>query len=1143
VKPDRELLLCREGKINALFSDTFMRKQIIGLLLLFGSLGVNAQSIRFGNEWINHSQTYFRIPVTEKAVYRLTTADLQKAGFPVSSVDPTTLQLFRRGIEQAILVTGEADKKLDTPDYLEFLGEGNDGLQDTLLYRPMNAQPHPYYSMYSDTAAYFLTWRTDGKPGKRVAIVQETKPDGLLPETHHIAEQLLVLKDEMSTNPATGPTPFITQYEVYFEEGEAWTGPMQQKDKPYSQVFKLPGWASNTPEKPEIELLLNGRDTYSHLVDVSVGSANRSLGSLKFNGFQPSRFSAQLQTTDLIVKNEDQSAELTLNTVSNGAGEFDRYSVSFVRIRYPQTISLKNGNQQLLRLLSKAGGRSYLEIPDAPATTVVYDITEAGAAKLIVGTQDGTTRRLVVPNTTISRQLMIATNAVTPTRLERVVFRKFDPVKPNYLIVSHELLMKPVGQVADPVRAHAAYRASVQGGQYDTLVVTMKELTNQFSFGERTPLAIRRFADYMLTGGTNKFLFLVGRSSVYFPFRKNPNQYYLDLVPTIGNVPGSDILLTAGLAGFPENVQALPTGRLNTLLPQDVLNYGNKVKEFESNTVNLPWRKEVLHLSGGRTQSEQDGFKSILNEAKGLVQQQYLGSEVTTRSKTTDEPVERIDITDKVNDGVSMITFFGHSSPTVADLDIGYVSDPVFSYRNKGRYPLMFFNGCGIGNIFYGGTVLSSNWILTPDKGAIAILAHCFEGFTAPLNTYIIQFYKTLFTDSSYFAKPIGIVHQETTRHVLATTKDLYQIGNANQMVLQGDPALRLFPLPKADFQVQSSGISRIDNAADSVRLRVVVTNAGRFDQRNQLSLTVRKRLADGQTKPYKTVVRSAVAFRDTIYYSFRPDLESIGVTRHELVLDAENQVDELDETNNLVVFTVSKSSDKYTVALPDSSQRFPADHFNPLLDVTFDGARIADGALVSPNPTIQVIVQDEDLYRIRRDTLGIDMLLRKPCEGCNFQRVVLSNADVQWTPAGPDNRFTLNYHPQNLADGLYTLRVQAADVSGNKAGFIPYEINFRVKSSDSLSMIRPTPNPFWLHTRFQFTITGKNSPGEGQLFIRNLNGQLVRSFRQPLRFGENGFYWDGTDQGGVSLPNGLYVFRFERDDGRHLEGRVILNR
>ena len=45
-----------------------MRKLGYVLLLLLSSSIVNAQKLRFGNEWINYDQTYYRIPVTEGAV-------------------------------------------------------------------------------------------------------------------------------------------------------------------------------------------------------------------------------------------------------------------------------------------------------------------------------------------------------------------------------------------------------------------------------------------------------------------------------------------------------------------------------------------------------------------------------------------------------------------------------------------------------------------------------------------------------------------------------------------------------------------------------------------------------------------------------------------------------------------------------------------------------------------------------------------------------------------------------------------------------------------------------------------------------------------------------------------------------------------
>ena len=98
------------------------------------ALSTNAQ--RYGNEWINFQQTYFKIPVAQKGLYRISTNELRQAGVPVSTLNPTSIQLFFRGKEQAIFIQGETDNRLDESDYLEFYGEGNDGTQDSLLYLP-----------------------------------------------------------------------------------------------------------------------------------------------------------------------------------------------------------------------------------------------------------------------------------------------------------------------------------------------------------------------------------------------------------------------------------------------------------------------------------------------------------------------------------------------------------------------------------------------------------------------------------------------------------------------------------------------------------------------------------------------------------------------------------------------------------------------------------------------------------------------------------------------------------------------------------------------------------------------------------------------------------------------------------------------
>ncbi|MGM9512046.1 C25 family cysteine peptidase [Larkinella sp. GY13] len=1127
-----------------------MRLILLSFLFCLLSLKLIAQTTEFGNEWIEFGQTYYRIPITQPGVYRLTTADLQKAGVSVASINPTSLQVFRRGIELAIYIAGESDNKLDADDYLEFIGERNDGRQDSLLYRPRNAQPHPYYSMYSDTAAYFLTWRLDGRKGKRMDVSFETDAQGLTPEPYHLAEQLTVLTNEISINQSNGgPSPFPSAYELFFEEGEGYTGPMLKKDSLVSRTFLLDGWVRTAPEKPHMELLLNGRDNTTHLVNVFSGKTapgSSPLANTRFEWFNAGRLAFDVPPADV-----SSSNELTLSTQSYGPFETDRYSVSYYRLRFPQTFSLSNLTRKTINLLPNPQGRSYVELTDAPANPLLYDLTDPVHPRRLTAVRDQTLLKLIVPNTETPRQLLITAGTLTPSRLERTVFRKIDPAKHNYLVVSHESLMKPVGNVANPVKAYAGYRASAAGGSHDTLVVTMKQLLNQFSYGERTPLAIRRFADYMLTGkplsaDTTKYMLLIGRGNAYYPMRTSADQYYRDLVLTIGNVPGSDLLLTEGLAGYPANVPAIPTGRINTLNPQEVLAYLEKVKEFERTPVNEPWRKEVLHLSGGSSVFEVTTFRRILDRVSETARRQYVGANITVKAKQTDEPVERVDVSGIVNAGVALMTFFGHSSPIVTDLDFGYASKPSYGYHNKGRYPLMFFNGCGVGNIFFGSVGnLSTDWLLTPDKGAIAILAHSGSGYSGPLETYTQQFYQTLFADTAFLNKPIGLIQQETTRRVLAQYSGAYDISNAHQMVLQGDPVLRLFPIQKPDFSVNSSGVFQRGSQKDSVRFGVVVTNAGRFEAGQRVGLAVRQRLADGQMRSYGTKMNNAIAYRDTLFYAFKPESLPNADTpnRFEIAVDPDNQIAESEEKNNVLVFDLKAGADGYTVVLPDSGQRFPPDRLNPLLSVTFDGIQLKNEALVSANPLIRLILQDEDPYRIRQDTVGIEVFLKKTCATCDFERVTLSGVDVSWKPAGPDNRFVLDYQPRNLADGLYALQIYAADVSGNRAGPGPYEIQFRVQNEDSLSAVQATPNPFSTHTRLRFTVSGPESPGEGQILIRNLNGHLVRTLWQPVRVGENLVFWDGTDQGGVPLPNGLYVFRLLLTDGRQKSGKAVLHR
>ena len=176
------------------------------------------------------------------------------------------------------------------------------------------------------------------------------------------------------------------------------------------------------------------------------------------------------------------------------------------------------------------------------------------------------------------------------------------------------------------MQAYADYRSSEAGGGFNALVVNTQQLYDQFAYGEKTPLGIRRFARFMYLGSNRqtKYVFLIGKAvslpDRYFrddfpnflDIRQNFAHSQIDLVPTIG-FPPSDNALVSGLSDndLRQSTPDIPIGRIPAINPSQVLSYLEKVIEHET-VPNMLWQKNIIHLSGGNTVSEQVLFKGYL---------------------------------------------------------------------------------------------------------------------------------------------------------------------------------------------------------------------------------------------------------------------------------------------------------------------------------------------------------------------------------------------------------------------------------------------------------------------------------------------------------------------------------------------------
>jgi hypothetical protein len=306
----------------------------------------------------------------------------------------------------------------------------------------------------------------------------------------------------------------------------------------------------------------------------------------------------------------------------------------------------------------------------------------------------------------------------------------------------------------------------------------------------------------------------------------------------------------------------------------------------------------------------------------------------------------------------------------------------------------------------------------------------------------------------------------------------------------------------KVNFGIAFKNISK--NDFDSVRVKLAVTNK---DNVEEVVFDGRKKalIAGDNIKFNVPIDTRLLAGQNTVFINFNPD----------------NDQPEEHFFNNYAF--------KNLYVRPDS--------LSPVMDVTFDGTHILNRDIVSAKPHILVKLSDEMKAMVLDDTSLVTVNVRYP-DG-NLRRFYFNNSNdtLQFIPAQPgqgidDNTASVRFNPYFLADGEYELIVVGKDRSGNFAGGAQYKVSFMVINKPMISNMLNYPNPFTTSTAFVFTLTGSDVPQNIRIQVLTITGKIVREITKdelgPLHIGRNitEFKWDGTDQYGQKLANGIYLYR-----------------
>jgi hypothetical protein len=225
---------------------------------------------------------------------------------------------------------------------------------------------------------------------------------------------------------------------------------------------------------------------------------------------------------------------------------------------------------------------------------------------------------------------------------------------------------------------------------------------------------------------------------------------------------------------------------------------------------------------------------------------------------------------------------------------------------------------------------------------------------------------------------------------------------------------------------------------------------------------------------------------------------------------------------NNIQVESTLHEDEFYTFNnLARDSFFVSRDSLRPKFSITFDGLEILNGDIISSKPNIQIRMSDNSPLPI--DTSYFFVYLNN-----ESQSFLEDTMNYSYSPY-PNSEAVIDWQP-SLTDGRHILEVLAKDASGNFFDTTSFRISFLVKQDNDVFDIYNYPNPFSDETYFTFNVSGSQFPEEMNIKIYTIAGRLIREIDIPvssLQYGFNRFYWDGRDQDGNLIANGVYFYKF----------------
>ncbi len=865
---------------------------LAGLGILLFSVGpASGQADSFDPKWILTGETFVKIAVLEDGMYRVTGSELASAGAPINDIAPSTLRLLENGKDVPIWIEGGGTTSFQPEDAMIFAGRRNRGEDELWAYNDASLQSSTYFSLYSDTTWYWLTW--GGNEGLRYS---DTDPEQAIEnpiqvnsfrDTLHIEEDIFYYFGDSDD----AGQPEYTRGEGYY----GWSLSHQSTESiEKGFILDLENLTNNSDSLVVTAQLSSGsaplhRVTLHLEADGEIVDCSSCSDELSWSGYTFRMLRIALPQ-NVIASQENIRAVITSHNEFNSTP--NRVLIDWIEVHF--TSVLRYSADPLSFSFPIAGNRSFSVINEPSVALVAYN--ELDRTRYLLSQATGSLYSFNEHSTGANQYWIVEEDDyIAPARLQ--LRQAFDlTIPPNN--IDYILITKPF--FAPSANEMAEYRRSTNG--YEVLIVDQADIFDQFDYGRPTPLAIQRFV-HVTQEWTYKPQFVTFWGDA---LRPEDNRARRPLLPweviSFGYSP-SDSWFGMHKNGLNDWIERPAIGRIPIRNNERGSFFVQKMANYESSAV-AAWQKKLLLLVGGKNNFEQSRLQahalSWENHATGIP----TGMNSVHFFKTSEAPLDpsfQDSLSFAFKDGTSWISYFGHSAADTWEI----VTDAPEDYDNADRLPVVVSIGCNTGN-FAGGRfeltdrlVYGERLVLASMNGAIAHWGSSSPSYIeqpAALTNFV---HEVVFQDT---IRTLGSAFQEGKRRFVEARS---QSGSVYNVLLQygliGDPATRIQIAEKPEFQTSAEAIE-ITPVTPVPADGELIINA---DVRNWGMLPVDsvnvqlQHQGPGGTEVVFSQKMVLDQLEESVTFASPIQDTNIGENQISVTIDPENRFSEVDEFNN----------------------------------------------------------------------------------------------------------------------------------------------------------------------------------------------------------------------------------------------------